>query len=82
MPSSCPKKTFLRVRMNILLVIIELHVASSKVKLVLLLIYFAIVTLCSFLRFTSFVFVREEDFKNPHICILSLFWYFLGDSLN
>ena len=84
MPSSCPRKTFFRLRMNILLVIVELHVASSKVKagttfnLFLLLLNF--VHSCGLLHLC----VRKKGLKKktPHIFSLSFFWYFLGDSLN
>lgn len=82
MPSSCPRKTFFRLRMNILHVIVELHVASSKVKAGILLICFAILKLCSFLWSTLFVCEKERLKKNPHIFVLCFFWYFLGDSLN
>lgn len=82
MPSSCPRKTFFRPRMNILLVIVELRLASSKVKagttfnLFLLLLNF--VHSCGLLHLC----VRNKGLKKPHIFALSFFWYFLGDSLN
>lgn len=82
MPSSCPRKTFFRLRMNILLVIVELHVASSKVKagttfnLFLLLLNF--VHSCGLLHLC----VRKKGLKKKkktHTYFLSLsFGIFLG----
>ena len=79
MPSSCPRKTFFRLRMNILLVIVELHVASSKVKagttfnLFLLLLNF--VHSCGLLHLC----VRKQGLKKTHTYFLSLsFGIFMG----